>query len=98
MSVLTRRRLLQTGLAAAATVSFGPSFWRDALAAPPAQPGAGPYGPLQAADVNGIMLPQGFSSRVIAQGGQLVPGTAYQFPVAPDGQATFPLPAGGWIL
>ena len=99
MSVLTRRRLLQTGLAATASVTFGPAFWRDALAAaPPAQPGPGPYGPLQPPDANGIMLPRGFTSRVVARAGQPVPGTAYVFPAAPDGQATFPLPDGGWIL
>jgi hypothetical protein len=79
-------------------VSFGPRFWRDALAAPPAQPGPGPYGPLLGPDANGIMLPRGFTSRVIARAGQVVPGTAYVFPAAPDGQATYPLPDGGWVL
>ena len=98
MTVLSRRRFLQTGLAAAASVTFGPGFWRDALAVPPIQVGSGPYGPLLPADANGIMLPAGFTSRVIAQGGQVVAGTGYPFPVAPDGQATFPLPGGGWIL
>ena len=94
MTVLTRRRFLQSGLAAAATVSFGPGFWRNAVAAaPPAQPDAvGPYGALLAPDANGIMLPPGFTSRVIARGGQPVPGTGYSFPPAPDGQATFPTP------
>ena len=98
MSALTRRRFLQTGLAAAASVSFGPGFWRDALAVPPAQPGAGPYGPLRAPDANGIMLPQGFTSRVIAKSGQPVRAPAYVFPTSPDGAATFPTPDGGWIL
>lgn len=96
---LTRRRLLQTGIAAAAAVSFGPAFWRNALAATStAQPGPGPYGPLLAADENGIMLPEGFTSRVIAQANQAVPGTGYVFPWFPDGQATYPTPDGGWIL
>jgi len=44
------------------------------------------------------MLPSGFTSRVIARAGLPVPGTTYVFPAAPDGQATFPLPDGGWIL
>jgi uncharacterized protein len=81
----------------AASVTFGPAFWRDAFAAPPAQPGAGPYGPLLPPDANGIMLPQGFTSRVIARSGQLVPSTLYVFPPFPDGQATFRVD-GGWIL
>ncbi|HWT91746.1 MAG TPA: alkaline phosphatase PhoX [Solirubrobacteraceae bacterium] len=95
---LTRRRLLQTGVAAAAAVSFGPAFWRKALAATPATPGPGPYGPLLPADGNGIMLPEGFTSRVIAQANAPVAGTGYTFPWFPDGQATYPLPDGGWIL
>ncbi len=43
------------------------------------------------------MLPQGFTSRVIARAGLPVPGTAYVFPPAPDGAATFPV-QDGWIL
>jgi hypothetical protein len=42
MTALSRRRFVQAGLAAAASVTFGPAFWRDALAAPPGQPGPGP--------------------------------------------------------
>ncbi|MDA0185752.1 PhoX family protein [Solirubrobacter phytolaccae] len=96
--MITRRHLIQSGLAAATAVTFGPSFWRDALAAPPAQPGPGPYGPLLPADANGIMLPSGFSSRVIATANAPVAGTGYVFPWFPDGQATYPTPDGGWIL
>ncbi|MDO8211730.1 alkaline phosphatase PhoX [Conexibacter sp. CPCC 206217] len=100
MTAITRRRLLQSGLLTAATVSFGPGFWRAALAATaaPAQPGPGPYGILLAPDANGIQLPQGFSSRLIARAGQQVAGTGYTFPVFPDGQATYATPDGGWIL
>ena len=96
--MLTRRRLLQSGLTTAAAVSFGPAFWRDAFAAPPSTLGPGPYGPLQAPDANGLMLPPRFSSRVIARSGQPVPGTGYVFPIYPDGSATFPMPDGGWVL
>ena len=96
MSELTRRRLIQSGLIAAASASFGPAFWRNAFAA--TQPGPGPYGPLGAPDANGLMLPSGFSSRVIARGEQVMPGRGYVFPRAPDGQATYATPDGGWIL
>ena len=84
MESISRRRLLQSGFVAAATLSLGPTFWRDALAAvPPAQPGAGPYGPLLAADANGIQLPAGFTSRVIAQSNQLGPGHRLRVPDLP---------------
>lgn len=57
-------------------------------------------GPLQAADANGVQLPAGFSSRVIA--------VAYEPPLAgnptflwhtdPDGAGTFRTDDGGWIV
>ena len=97
MSELTRRRLIQSGLIAAASASFGPAFWSDAFAAQQAVT-AGPYGPLGAPDANGLLLPPGFSSRVIARGNQVMPGRGYVFPISPDGQATYALPDGGWIL
>jgi hypothetical protein len=99
MPALSRRRLLQSGLLAAASGALGPAFWRDALAAgpaPPPQAGGGPYGPLGAPDGNGLRLPRGFSSRLIARGSGLVAG--YSFPWYPDGQATYATPDGGWIL
>jgi secreted PhoX family phosphatase len=54
-------------------------------------------GPLQAPDENGLRLPAGFSSRVIAVSGQLVPGTLNLWHTFPDGGATFPTPDGGWV-
>ena len=93
---LRRRDFLRTGAVAAGALAFGPGFWRQALAAP-AKLGPGPYGPLQPPDANGIMLPQGFRSRVIAQGGTPVPGTTYEWPIFGDGAATFPT-SDGWIM
>lgn len=93
---LGRREFLAGGLAAGAAL-LSPAFLRAALAAP-ATPGAGPYGPLQAPDANGLMLPEGFTSRQIARGGRPVPGTAYPWPFAPDGQATFRTGDGGFVL
>lgn len=50
-------------------------------------------------DANGLVLQPGFTSRVIARGGQVVPGTSHEFRIFPDGAATYPDPAtpGGWI-
>jgi MYXO-CTERM domain-containing protein len=59
--------------------------------------GDGPYGALAAQpDANGLLLPEGFSSRVIARSGENVTGTHYEWPAFPDGAATFPIDAGGW--
>ncbi|MFD5427424.1 alkaline phosphatase PhoX, partial [Streptomyces sp. NPDC127084] len=63
---------------------------------PPAQPGTGPYGALGWADANGIQLPAGFTSRVIARSGQQVSGTSYTWHSAPDGGACF-ADGSGWI-
>lgn len=82
---------------AAGAVALGPRFWRDALAAP-AKPGPGPYGPLGAPNQFGLALPEGFSARLIAKGGAPLAGTTYDFPIFPDGAATYPLSNGGWIL
>ena len=59
-------------------------------------PRRAPYGPLQPADANGLMLPPGFQSREIARANQPVAG--YPWHVFPDGQATFPAGDGGWVL
>src|SRR4051812_19852923 len=63
---------------------------------PVARAAEGPYGPLLAADANGIMLPAGFTSRIVARSGQPVGTTGYSWHAAPDGGATFPATAGGW--
>ena len=94
---LSRRELLQTGAAAAAAATFGPAWLREALAAP-AQAGASPYGPLQPADANDLMLPPGFKSRIVARGNAPAGPNAYPWPIFPDGQATFRTSDGGWIL
>jgi secreted PhoX family phosphatase len=60
--------------------------------------GPGPYGPLSATpDANGIRLPAGFTSRVIARSGDPVGGTAYLWHHVPDGAATFDAGDGRWI-
>ena len=60
----------------------------------------GPYGTLdgRTPDGNGLVLPEGFSSRIVAVGGTGVGDTDYTWPLFPDGKGTFPTPDGGWIL
>lgn len=55
-----------------------------------------PYGPLEPADENGIRLPPGFRSRVIARVGQRVGSTEHVWHGNPDGGATFRA-RGGWV-
>lgn len=82
---------------AAGALAVSPVFIREALAAP-ARAGASPYGALQAADANGVMLPPGFRSRIVARGLAPVENTNYVWPIFPDGQATYATGDGGWIL
>jgi secreted PhoX family phosphatase len=55
------------------------------------------YGPLRPPDGNGLRLPAGFTSRVIATSGEPVADTGYRWHQNPDGGATFATPDGGWI-
>jgi secreted PhoX family phosphatase len=96
MTQLDRRSFLRRGAAAGAVLALGPEFWRRAYAAQ-AVPGRGPYGPLGRADANGVMLPRGFRSRVLARTGVTVAGTDYAWHLNPDGGAVFPQRDGGWV-
>jgi hypothetical protein len=56
------------------------------------------YGPLaRTPDNNGLLLPAGFTSAVLAVGGETVPGTSYRWHPFPDGGACFALDDGGWV-
>lgn len=49
-------------------------------------------------DRNGLRLPPGFTSRVVAVSGQRpVKGSSYAWHFSPDGGATFATPDGGWV-
>lgn len=54
------------------------------------------YGPLEPPDENGIRLPKGFRSRVLARQGDPVADSGYVWPPAPDGGAVF-RDGDGWI-
>ncbi|MDC0713187.1 DUF839 domain-containing protein [Stigmatella sp. ncwal1] len=93
-----RRHLLHLALLGGGSLALGPAFWRNAYAAP-MKPGKSPYGTLSATpDAQGVLLPKGFTSRIIGRTGEEVPGTRYVWHPAPDGGACFPLPGGGWVL
>ena len=92
---MDRRTFLRSVALGAGALRLGPDFWRAAYSAP-AQPGT-VYGPLNPVDANGLRLPAGFSSRVIARSGEPVGTTGYAWHGAPDGGAVFATPDGGWI-
>ena len=87
-----RRELLVGGIAAAA-LTLGGTGWLRRLGEP-ARSGPGPYGALRPADRNGVQLPAGFTSRVVARSRQRVGG--YVWHDAPDGGACFPT-STGWV-
>lgn len=100
MAGIDRRKFLTMGLAATGTsLAFGPGFWRGAYA-DAVTPGDGPYGSIEgrAPDANGIILPEGFTSRVVARAGETLPGpSGYAWHADPDGGAVFPTEDSGWI-
>ena len=92
---MERRNFLRVAVVGTAAAAFGGASWREAFAAG-AQPGPSPYGALQPVNASGLMLPSGFTSRVVARSGQKVAGTAYTWHPAPDGGACF-ADGTGWI-
>ncbi|MDJ0869916.1 MAG: DUF839 domain-containing protein [Myxococcota bacterium] len=93
---MKRRDFLRLGSAVGASVMLGASLFERALAAGGAASGPGPYGPLGEPDENGIRLPAGFRSRILARSFETVPDTDYTWHAFPDGGATFRT-RGGWI-
>jgi secreted PhoX family phosphatase len=93
---MERRTFLRASVLGTGAIAFSGGLWQNAALAAPAQNAPGPYGPLQAADANGIELPAGFTSQVVARSTQTVPGTSYTWHSAPDGGACF-ADGSGWI-
>jgi secreted PhoX family phosphatase len=89
-----RRDFLRATVLGGTVFTIGSTAWPRLFAG---AAGEGPYGPLQPADANGVQLPAGFTSRVVATTGQAVPGTSYTWHASPDGGATFATDDGGWI-
>jgi len=93
---MDRRSFLRSSLGVAGTTALGASFWRI-VSAGAGDGGNGPYGPLGPPDDNGIRLPAGFTSRVIAESELPVESTGYVWHIFPDGGASFAAPDGGWV-
>ena len=97
---MRRRDFLRAVSVSTGAAVLAPSLWRPVAAATRQGSADGPYGSLdgRTPDENGILLPEGFTSRVIARSDEEVEGTGYTWPVFPDGAATFPIAAGGGHL
>ena len=96
---MDRRTFLRRSMAA--TVGAGTltsARMASAKVVDEAQPGEGPYGSLEGVepDENGLVLPEGFTSRIVAIGGDPVGDTDYEWHLFPDGAATFDDGEGGW--
>ena len=88
---VTRRTFLTATAAAAIALGARPSSG-FAISPPP-----DPLGPLRPPDANGLRLPRGFTSRLIATSGQVVGPSDYTWHTFPDGGACFATRHGGWI-
>ncbi len=92
---MTVSRRMFLGSAAAVAMAVGV---RPDLAGADSDRRPGPdFGPLRAPDANGLALPRGFRSRVVARSGQPVGPSGYVWHIFPDGGATFRTRGGGWI-
>ncbi|MGI8937734.1 MAG: alkaline phosphatase PhoX, partial [Iamia sp.] len=104
-------RLMGAGLASSAMAPWLVACSSDSDAGPASTSGAtsttsapttttvppGPLGELAAPDANGLRLPDGFTSRVVATSLEPVADTGYTWHGNPDGGATFAVDGGGWV-
>jgi secreted PhoX family phosphatase len=97
---MRRREFIGLGVGGFATVSLGAGFWEGMFQFAESAPlrRARRYGRLRPPDRNGIRLPKGFHSRIVARGGRPVADTGYRWHLASDGMGTFPARDGGFVL
>ena len=96
-SRLNRRRLLSYGLYGLG-VLLGNSLLLSCGNSSSGRGGVANVSRLGDPDENGLRLPTGFSSRIVARSNESpLPGTSYVWHSAPDGGATFAAPDSGWI-
>ena len=94
--LLNRREVLRRGTIG----GLGLSVLGNQIAMPTVLAAGGSadnFGPLLPPDGNGIRLPAGFSSQIVATTGQAVANSDYVWHGSPDGGACFATGDGGWI-
>ena len=97
---VSRRAFLADGLRGAGTLTLG--MLGGQLAVPAvalaAGGGADTFGPLQGPDPNGLLLPAGFTSRIVARADEPpAASSSFNWHRFPDGGAVFPSGDGGWV-
>lgn len=91
---LVKRRFLKQGLCGLSACGVG-ALWANVLIGGCS---GSQSSQLQSADKNGVRLPAGFSSRIIAESSQpVITGQNFLWHAAPDGGACFAVDNGGWI-
>lgn len=94
---MDRRTFLRLALVAAGS-SVAANVAIPGFEAAFADTGETRYGPIGSVpDVNDLLLPKGFRSRLVAIGGEVVEGTSYAWHPYPDGGACFAAEDGGWV-
>ncbi len=102
--VLNRRKLLGDTISGLGLLGIGGGGLSSLATASPflCSRSLSKIGPLQAPDANGIRLPKGFGSRLVAASGTPVrlgneKNSSYLWHIEPDGGACYATPDGGWI-
>ncbi len=93
---MQRRVILQAMAGTAGCVAFSGAVWQTVAQNRAASSAAGAGGLLRDTDTNGIALPDGYRSRIVARSRKLVADTGFRWHDAPDGGACFAAP-DGWI-
>jgi hypothetical protein len=96
---LSRRQVLWSGLVGLGLCGTGNALYGCGGKGPDRRvSNLANVGPLGEPDANGLRLPAGFTSRIVAQtGARPAAGSSYVWHEAPDGGATFEDANGGWI-
>ena len=95
---LQRRQFLSMGIKGAALFAAGGLVGCGSSASNSPFHSLAAIGELQPPDDNGIMLPAGFTSRIVARSSSPpLPGSSYIWHPAPDGGACFATADGGWV-
>ena len=93
---LAKRRFLKQGLRGLSVCGIG-AVWSNVLVGGSQIADSARLQKLQPADENGVKLPEGFHSRIIARSGRPVINENHVWHAAPDGGACFETDGGGWI-
>jgi uncharacterized protein len=95
---MSRRELLRCALAGTGVLLAAPWVAAAEPVAPSSRLAPALGGGLRPPDANGVRLPAGFTSRIVARSGDpVLPGATYRWHGSPDGGACYPTPEGGWI-